>query len=142
EFLKQAADRLSQNDTFGWDSGTTLNPFQKRRTIKAPFVNLRVPVIGPPQKITGFHLLEVEGAARKEIYSDTDDPLVPKFSFRWLPVDDQFAIRGTYSKSFSAPSLPNLFGPGGIGFTSSLNLTRFGGGINITGQANSKSGSN
>ena len=27
EFLKQLSDRLSQNDTFGWDSATTLNPF-------------------------------------------------------------------------------------------------------------------
>jgi len=58
EFLKQAADRLSQNDTFGWDSATTLNPFEKSRNIKAAFVNIRVPVIGPAQKIPGFHLFE------------------------------------------------------------------------------------
>lgn len=142
EFLKQDSDRLSQNSTFGWDSATTLNPFEKSRNIKSGFANVRIPVFGGDQKITGFHLLEVEGAARKEVYSDTDDPLVPKVSLRWLPVDDQFAIRGTYSKSFAAPALPSLFGPGGIGFTSSLNLSRFGGGINITGQANSRTGSN
>lgn len=142
EFLRQSADRLSQTPTFGWDSATTLDPFEKGRNIKAGFANVRIPIFGGDQKITGFHLLEVEGAVRKEVYSDTDDPLVPKFSLRWLPVDDQFAIRGTYSKSFSAPSLPLLFGAGGVGFTSSLNLARLGGGVNITGQANSKAGSN
>ena len=142
ESLRQDSDRLSQNATFGWDSATTLNPFAKARNIKSEFVDVRVPFVGPDQKITGLHLFEVEAAVRHEIYSDTEHPTVPKVSFRYLPVDDQFAFRGTYSKSFSAPSLPNLFGPGGIGFTSSLNLARFGGGSNIVGQANAQSGSN
>jgi len=142
EALRQDSDRLSQNDTFGWDSATTLNPFEKSRNIKSYFGEVRIPVVGKDMKIPGAYLLELSAAGRKEIYSDTDDPLVPKYAFRWLPMDEQFAFRGTYSKSFAAPSLPNLFGPGGIGFTSSLNLARFGGGANIVGQANAQSGSN
>lgn len=142
EFLKQDADRLSQTPTFGWDSATTLDPFEKSRNIKSIFADVRIPVFGPAQKIKGLHLLELEAAVRHEIYSDTEDPTVPKYSMRWLPFDDQFAIRATYSKSFSAPSLPLLFGPGGIGFTASLNLQRFGGGAPITGQANSRNGAN
>ena len=142
ETLNQTADRNSQANTFGWDSATTLDPFNSGRDVKAMFAEVRIPVFGGDQKQNGAHLLELTAAGRKEIYSDTDDPLVPKFSFRWLPVDDQLAIRGTYSKSFAAPTLFNLFGPGGVGFTSSLNLPRFGGGPNITGQANAKSGSN
>ncbi len=142
ESLDQTADRNSQAATFGWDSATTLDPFKKARNVKSAFAEVRIPVFGGSQNQSGAHLLELTAAGRKEIYSDTDDPLVPKFSVRWLPVDDQFAIRGTYSKSFAAPTLFNLFGPGGVGFTGSLNLTRFGGGPNITGQANATSGAN
>ncbi len=142
ETLNQTADRNSQANTFGWDSATTLDPFNSGRNVKAYFAEVRIPIFGGDQKMGGAHLLEITAAGRKEIYSDTDDPLVPKVSFRWLPVDDQLAIRGTYSKSFAAPTLFNLFGPGGVGFTGSLNLPRFGGGPNITGQANAKSGSN
>jgi iron complex outermembrane receptor protein len=142
ETLDQSADRNSQTATFGWDSATTLDPFRKGRGVKSAFAEVRIPVFGGDQKQEFAHLLELTAAGRKEIYSDTDDPLVPKFSFRWLPVDDQLAIRGTYSKSFAAPTLFNLFGPGGVGFTSPLNLTRFGGGPNITGQANARSGAN
>lgn len=142
ESLNQTADRNSQAATFAWDSATTLDPFNSGRNVKSYFAEVRIPIFGGDQKMSGANLLEVTAAARKEIYSDTDDPLVPKFSIRWLPIDDQFAVRGTYGKSFAAPTLFNLFGPGGIGFTGSLNLQRFGGGPNITGQANARSGSN
>ena len=142
ETLDQTADRNSQSATFGWDSGTTLDPFNSGRDVKSVFAEVRVPIFGGDHKVSGANLLELTAAGRKEKYSDTDDPLVPKVSFRWLPVDDQLAIRGTYSKSFAAPTLFNLFGPGGAGFTSALGLDRFGGGPAITGQANARSGSN
>lgn len=142
ETLNQTADRGSQSATFTWDSATTLDPFNSGRNIKSAFAEVRVPIFGGDDHKTGAHLLELQAAGRKEIYSDTDDPMVPKFSLRWLPVDDQFAVRATYSKSFSAPTLFNLFGPGGIGFTSSLTLDRFGGGQPIVGQANARSGAN
>ncbi|MDI1251497.1 MAG: TonB-dependent receptor [Lacunisphaera sp.] len=142
ETLNQTADRGSQSATFSWDSATTLDPFNSGRNIKSAFAEVRIPIFGGDDHKTGAHLLELQMAARKEIYSDTDDPLVPKFSLRWLPVDDQFAVRATYSKSFSAPTLFNLFGPGGIGFTDSLSLARLGGGARIVGQANARSGAN
>lgn len=142
ETLKQTADRGSQTLTFTWDSATTLDPFNSGRNIWASFAEVRIPIFGGDNKQSFANLLELTVAARKEKYSDTDDPFVPKFSLRWLPVDDQFAVRATYSESFAAPTLFNLFGPGGVGFTSSLNLARFGGGAPITGQANARSGSN
>jgi iron complex outermembrane receptor protein len=142
ETLNQTADRGSQSATFTWDSATTLDPFNSGRNIKSVFAEVRVPIFGGDDHKTGAHLLELQAAGRKEIYSDTDDPMVPKFSVRWLPIDDQFAVRATYSKSFSAPTLFNLFGPGGIGFTPSLSLDRNGGGAPIVGQANARSGAN
>lgn len=142
ETLKQTSDRASQGATFSWDAATTLDPFNASRDIKSAFFNLRVPVFGGNNAPSGFHLLEVEGAVRHEVYSDTDDPTVPKISVRWLPFDDQLALRATYSKSFSAPTLFSLFGPGGVGFTGGLTLARFGGGAPISGQANGTAGAN
>lgn len=140
EKLNQTADRNSQGATFAWDSATTLDPFAADRNVQAWFGNVRVPVLGDGSG-KGM-LLELEAALRYEKYSDTDDPSVPKYSVRYLPFNDEFALRGTYSESFAAPTLFNLFGPGGIGFTSSLGLQRFGGGPLISGQANARSGAN
>jgi iron complex outermembrane recepter protein len=138
EQLTQTSDRFSQTPTFGWDSATTLDPFSADRDVEAAFLNVRIPIFGGAD---GGSLLEVEGAVRYEKYSDTDDPTVPKVQVRWLPFNDEFAVRATYSESFAAPTLFQLFGPGGVGFTSSLNLNAVGGGA-ITGQANLRSGSN
>lgn len=142
ETLSQTADRNSQTATFGWDSATTLDPVEADRDISSMFINVRVPILGGDMKLPGFHLLELEAALRHEKYSDTDDPTVPKVTLRWLPFGDEFAFRGTYSESFAAPSLYQLFGPGGSGSTDSLTLDRLGGGAPITGQANLRTGSN
>ncbi|HLP25908.1 MAG TPA: TonB-dependent receptor [Acidobacteriota bacterium] len=142
ETLRQTSDVFSQTATFGWDSATTLDPTSASREVKSGFVNLRVPIFGAAQTVPGFHLLELEGALRSERYSDTDDPTVPKLTLRWLPFSEEFAVRSTYSESFAAPTLFQLFGPALIGSTDSLSLTRFGGGPNITGQANALGGSN
>jgi iron complex outermembrane receptor protein len=139
EKLTQTADRNSQTATFGWDSATTLDPFSADRDVQAMFANVRVPILG--NSTGNGMLLEVEAAVRTEKYSDTDDPTVPKYSVRYLPFNDELALRATYSESFAAPTLFQLFGPGGVGFTSSLNLQRLGGG-SITGQANARSGAN
>lgn len=133
------ADRNSQTDTFGWDSGTTVDPFFSRRDIDSIYGEVKLPLLA---KVPGAHLLELSVAGRVEKYSDTDDPTVPKYTVRWQPFNDEFALRGTYGESFGAPTLFQLFGPGGVGFTSSLNLSRYGGGDPIQGQANSRSGAN
>src|ERR1035437_11054790 len=90
----------------GWSGATTLYPFDAGRKVTSYFAEIRVPVF---KDIQGAHLLEVTGAVRHENYSDTSSPTVQKVSFRYLPVTDEFELRGTYSKSFSAPSLFNLF---------------------------------
>ncbi len=131
EFLSGVADPLSIPDQFGnigWNGATSLSPFQASRKVDSVFAEVRVPLA---KDAPGAHLLELSGAVRYEKYSDTTDPTVPKVTVRYLPFDDQFAIRGSYSKSFSAPTLYNLFGPSGIGFTSPFTLTPAGGGADI-----------
>ncbi|WP_415909072.1 TonB-dependent receptor domain-containing protein [Oleiharenicola sp. Vm1] len=142
ESLVQNSDVYSQSATFGWDSATTLDPLNTSRSVNSAFVDVRVPIFGGNYTAPGFHLLELEGALRTEKYSDTDDPTVPKVTLRWLPFSDEFALRGTYSESFAAPTLFQMFGPTGSGSTPSLALDRFGGGAPITGQANQQNPAN
>lgn len=100
-----------------WDGATTSDQFSVDRTVDSLFAEIRVPIVAPGQAIPGLYTLDVDAAVRKDWYSDTDDPLTPKVMLRWFPVNDQFAVRAAFSKSFSAASLYSLFGPDGVGFT-------------------------
>lgn len=100
-----------------WDGATTSDPFSVHRSVDSFFAEVRIPITAPKQAIPGLNTLELDLAGRKDLYSDTEDPLVPKLSLRWLPFNDEFAIRGAFSKSFSAASLYSLFGPDSVGFT-------------------------
>jgi iron complex outermembrane receptor protein len=139
ESYLQNADVNSQTATFGWDSGTSLDPFYGSRTVDSIYGEARVPVV--KDAMAGLHYLEVSGAVRHEKYSDTGTTTVPKFTVRWLPVNDEIAFHATYGKSFTAPTLFELFGPGGLGYTNPLALTSISGGV-IDGQALTQSGAN
>jgi iron complex outermembrane receptor protein len=140
EAINSEADVYSQNATFGWDSATTIDPFAHSRQVKSIFGEVRIPVV---KDVPGAHMLEVSAAVRHEDYSDTSNPTVPKFTFRYLPFNDEFALRGTYSKSFSAPTLFQLFGPGGVGFSTPFTLYPHDGSAPIQNlQTNARSGAN
>lgn len=100
-----------------WNSGTSLAPFDGGRSAKSYFGELKVPVV---KDVPGLHLLTLDGAVRHESFSDDNSATVPKVSLAWLPFDDQLRIRATYGKSFSEPTLYDLFGPQSTGFTSDL----------------------
>lgn len=123
ESLSFMNDRFDQ--TGQWLQATPRQPFAARSTTDGFFAEVRVPIFGGSRTAPGFHVLELSAAGRKDIYSKTSDPTVPKVSLRWLPFNDELAIRGTYSESFSAPTLFDLFGPVSQGFTSSINITRY-----------------
>jgi iron complex outermembrane receptor protein len=100
-----------------WDGATTGDIFNVSRTVDSAFVEVRVPVVGKTQAIRGLHTLDLDIAVRHDKYSDTEDPTVPKVTLRWFPFNDELAFRATYSRSFSAPALYSLFGPGSVGYT-------------------------
>lgn len=104
-----------------WNNGTSLAPFDGGRSAKSEFLEIKVPVV---KDIPGLHLVTLDGAIRHEAYSDGNNTTVPKVSLAWLPINDELRIRATYGKSFSEPSLYNLYGPQSTGFTSSLNNIR------------------
>jgi iron complex outermembrane receptor protein len=103
-----------------WNNGVSLSPFDGSRSVKSEFGELKIPIFGASQNIPGLHTLTLDGAVRHEAYSDGNKTTVPKISIRWLPFNDEFAIRGTYAKSFSEPTLYDLFGPSNSGFTTPL----------------------
>lgn len=100
-----------------WDGATSADPFSVSRRVASAFLEVRVPLTAPSQHIRGLDTLELSAAVRHDRYSDTDDPTVPKISLRWMPLNDEFAVRASYSESFRAASLYSLFGPTGVGFT-------------------------
>ncbi|HTL68442.1 MAG TPA: TonB-dependent receptor [Lacunisphaera sp.] len=103
-----------------WNNGTSLSPFDNARNVKSEFAELKIPVTSPSQNIPGLHLMSLDGAVRHESYSDGNSTTVPKVSLRYLPVNDEIALRATYAKSFTAPTLYDLYGPSSSGFTTPL----------------------
>ncbi|MSU24019.1 MAG: TonB-dependent receptor [Opitutus sp.] len=146
EELDFTNDRYDQ--TGGWLGATPRQPFNAKSNIDGYFAETRIPIFGGKNAIAGAHLLEVSIAGRYDKYSTTSDPTTPKYSVRYLPFNDELAFRGTYSESFVAPTLFELYGPLTTGFTSSINITRYdgsGNSLNVTTgnrQYRSQTGSN
>lgn len=127
EYRKEALDASADyNSTIPlggttslWNNGTSLAPFKNERNVKSEFAELKVPVFSPQNGLVGLHLLTLDGAVRHEEYSDGNKTTVPKISVRYLPFNDELALRATYAKSFAAPTLYDLYGPSTSGFTQS-----------------------
>ncbi|HEV2530507.1 TonB-dependent receptor plug domain-containing protein [Phenylobacterium sp.] len=114
EALSASADLNGRNTgptAQRWIGGQFFDPFTKSRTIAAGFLEVRVPLASDDWNLPGVHALDLVGAVRTEHYSDAGNSTVPKIGFRWQPFDAQFTVRGTYSKSFTAPSLFAEYGP-------------------------------
>jgi len=130
EALKGTADLNSipngETGAIGWTGATSVNPFKAKRDVTAMFAEVQVPLASPKQDLAWAHAMEIGAAVRHEKYSDTEDPTVPKFTLRWLPFNDEFAVRGSYGESFNAPTLYQLFGPSDVGFTPSVVLLPYG----------------
>jgi iron complex outermembrane recepter protein len=124
EKLAYSSDRNTA--TGGWLQATPTLPFSASQENQGYYAEVRVPVFSEANAITGFQALELSLAARRVDYDSADDkPTIPKFTLRWQPFGDTFAVRGSYSESFTAPTLYELFGPTGAGFTSSQQVPRF-----------------
>jgi iron complex outermembrane receptor protein len=123
ERVRMVNDRNDQQAL--WLQGTPTLPFAAKTAIDGFSAEVRVPVLSPAQNIPLAKTVEVGVAARKELYSSTTDPLVPKVTLRWMPFNDEFIVRATYGESFTAPDLFSLYGPSNSGFTGSININRY-----------------
>src|ERR1019366_363910 len=107
--------------TQGWANATTFQQFQAARSFTGYFAEVSVPITGPKQNIPGAHSINVDGAVRSDDYSGKIGKTTnPGFKASWAPIDDQFKLRLSASKSFIAPALYSLFGPVSSGSTSSI----------------------
>ena len=94
-----------------WLGGTSADPFTKSRTVKAAYLELRAPLTSEKAPIWGAHAFDLIGAAREEKYSDAGNAFVPKVGFRWQPASPELTVRGSLSRSFTAPTLYAEYGP-------------------------------
>lgn len=115
-----------------WDGATTTDPFSVDRYVDSYYAEVRVPLASDSQNIPGVNALDLDLAVRKDKYSDADAPVVPKVSLRWMPINDEFVVRASYSESFIAPDLYSLFGPSGVGFSDDLSSLVFKNGLDAS----------
>ena len=100
------------------------------RDIHAAYAEMSVPVIGGPNMhVPGVYSLDLDGAVRVEKYEGINSSWVPKVSFVYRPIED-VALRGTFSKSFIAPTLFETSGPTQSGSTAPIS---FNGGVQQQG---------
>lgn len=76
----------------------------KTRDVNSLFGELFVPLVAEGSSIPLMRRLDLSLAARYEHYSDFGDTTNPKVGLTWEPTDD-LVVRGTWGKSFRAPSL-------------------------------------
>ena len=91
------------------------------RDVWAGFAELSLPVAGPAMKIPGLYSLDLNAAVRYEKYDPGDSAWVPKIGFVLRPIAD-FALRGTFSKSFITPNLYETNGPTTTGSSGGVDL--------------------
>jgi iron complex outermembrane receptor protein len=116
ETLKSTPDAVSQPigpgmSIAGWLNTESLSPFEADRSFTSLYGELRAPIIGPRQDITGIHELAVDLAGRYDNYTMIGHSAVPEASLHYEPIDERFTLRASIGRSFGAPELAELFGP-------------------------------
>jgi iron complex outermembrane receptor protein len=87
-----------------------------RRDSWSGFIETRFPITSEEKNIPGFYSLELTAAGRLESFNPGGDSAVPKVGLRWQPVDNQLTLRGSYSQSFLAPNVFELFGAPAVSY--------------------------
>ncbi|CAN7606890.1 TonB-dependent receptor [Phenylobacterium sp. LjRoot219] len=75
-----------------------------RRDVGAVFGEMQVPIVGDGNRFGGVYSLSLSASGRWDHYSDFGGTFNPKFGLNYEPID-WLQLRGTWGKSFQAPSL-------------------------------------
>lgn len=96
--------------------GVTLIPgqgpvpnFRVARNVKAAFGELSVPIVGQDIAMPGLRELTLSLSGRYDDYSDVGDTFNPKIGVNYRPVE-WVRLRGSWGRSFNAPSLADAAG--------------------------------
>jgi iron complex outermembrane receptor protein len=92
------------------------------RSVESFYTEVNVPIVGPDMQVPFIYMLNVSAAGRHDHYEGVaTDANVPKVTLRYQPIKD-LTLRATYSNSFVAPTLYQLYGPVSTGFSPGLSL--------------------
>jgi iron complex outermembrane receptor protein len=113
-FEYRSEDYIANDDPFSKSGNLTAPQFppgdltNARRYIWSIFGELDIPVVGGAWSWPGLRSIEVTISERQDYYSDFGSAAKPKIAVLYKPFND-LTLRGTYSESFVAPSLTQLF---------------------------------
>src|ERR1700756_1700535 len=113
-FEYRSEDYIANDDPYSKAGNLTAPQFpagtltNARRYIWSIFGELDIPIVGGAWSWPGLRSLEVTMSERQDYYSDFGSAAKPKIAILYKPFKD-LTIRGTYSESFVAPSLTQLF---------------------------------
>ena len=100
--LTKMGQLIGQNQNFSTPPG--------RRDSWSGFIEARIPITSEEKNIAGFRSLEITAAGRYESFDPGGSSAVPKVGVRWQPFDNQLTLRASYSQSFLAPNVFELYG--------------------------------
>lgn len=78
------------------------------RDVLSAFLEFAVPLVSPEMDVPLVHSLDLQLAGRAESYQGFGSVAKPKVALSWYPFAN-FQLRGSWSESFRAPNLPQLF---------------------------------
>ncbi len=81
------------------------------RSVWSAYAELAIPLVSPDMNVPLISALDVQVAGRYEHYSDFGDVAKPKIAALW-EVLEGMKFRGSWSKSFRAPNLPQFYSDG------------------------------
>lgn len=114
-----------------------IQEINRGRAIDSFYGELAIPVVGSEMNVPGIYNLEIRLSGRYDHYEGiSTDAKVPKYTIRYQPIKD-VTLRGTYSNSFVAPTLYQLYGPVSTGFSDVVTF-----GLGTEDQAQVQTGSN
>lgn len=116
---------------------TNTNGVLYDRSVSSAFAELRIPLVGPHQGVSGVRRLELSVAGRIERYSDAGASRNPKVGVVWEP-SEGVKLRTSYGTSFRAPTLADIYEPYLIGAAfvpdtagNTLSLVKTGGNLGL-----------
>lgn len=107
-YRQEHYDGLFLNGRIGFREGVGAQ--SGLRKVYSGFGELFVPIFGEDNATGIFQRLDLSLSGRYDKYNDFGSTTNPKIGVNWSPVGG-LTFRGSYSTSFHAPALPDLFGP-------------------------------
>jgi len=97
----------NRNNDNGFILDTDKQKSYLSRTVWSAYGELYFPIVSEDMNVPLMQSLTFDGALRYDHYSDVGKTTNPKFGGTWK-VNDALSLRGSWGKSFRAPSLPDV----------------------------------